>query len=180
MRTICARKAAQKLKMSAACRPGRGGRTFCGDDRGGSDDQLGVKVARLVCLDERKLSSNVDRRDARALHGQRVPASARPSDWIGTTFVAVDAKHRPSGEQGERWTERARRERGIRREGALVPRHRGFDWLGATENGQVLGARSTSMLRATRGWRRMWPRRSSVRTIWCTEGGLSWKWRARH
>src|SRR3954463_11548992 len=33
------------------------------------------------------------------------------------------------------------------------------------------------MLRATPGWRRMWPRRSSVRTIWCTEGGLSWKWR---
>ena len=29
------------------------------------------------------------------------------------------------------------------------------------------------MLRATRGWRRMWPRRSSVRTIWWTEGGLS-------
>src|SRR5947208_16954354 len=33
------------------------------------------------------------------------------------------------------------------------------------------------MLRATPGWRRMWPRRSSVRTIWCTEGGVSWKWR---
>src|SRR5215204_845284 len=32
------------------------------------------------------------------------------------------------------------------------------------------------MLRAAPGWRRMWPRRSSVRTIWCTEGGLSWKW----
>src|SRR5947199_3875345 len=33
------------------------------------------------------------------------------------------------------------------------------------------------MLRATPGWRRIWPRRSSVRTIWCTEGGVSWKWR---
>src|SRR3954462_2909994 len=33
------------------------------------------------------------------------------------------------------------------------------------------------MLRATPGRGRMWPRRSSVRTIWCTEGGVSWKWR---
>src|SRR3954470_21241368 len=32
--------------------------------------------------------------------------------------------------------------------------------------GKSWGARSTSMLRATPGWRRMWPRRSSVRTIW--------------
>src|SRR3954451_10537207 len=31
------------------------------------------------------------------------------------------------------------------------------------------------MLRATPGWGRMWPRRSRVRTIWCTEGGVSWE-----
>src|SRR4051794_32443108 len=29
------------------------------------------------------------------------------------------------------------------------------------------------MLRATPGWRRTRPRRSSVSTIWCTEGGLT-------
>ena len=33
------------------------------------------------------------------------------------------------------------------------------------------------MLRATPGWRRMRTRRSSVSTIWCTEGGLTPKWR---
>src|SRR3954462_7057452 len=59
----------------------------------------------------------------------------------------------------------------------LVPRHRGFDGLGVTENGQIFG--SEEHLDAARdAWlAAVWPRRSSVRTIWCTEGGLSWKWR---
>ena len=60
----------------------------------------------------------------------------------------------------------------------LVPRHRGFAGWGRRRTGKSSGARSTSMLRATRGWRRTRPRRSSVRTIWCTEGGLSRKWHA--
>src|SRR4051812_28243448 len=41
--------------------------------------------------------------------------------------------------------------------------------------GRSSGSRSTSMLRATPGWRRIRPRRSSVSTIWCTEGGLTRK-----
>jgi len=36
---------------------------------------------------------------------------------------------------------------------------------------------SSSMLRATPGWRRIRPARSSVRTIWWTEGGVTRKWR---
>jgi len=48
---------------------------------------------------------------------------------------------------------------------------------GWRRTGRSSGARSTSMLRATPGWRRMRTRRSSVSTIWCTEGGLTPKWR---
>ena len=49
----------------------------------------------------------------------------------------------------------------------LVPRHRGFDWLifGHFRMGRCSGATSSSMLRATPGWRRIRPARSRVRTI---------------
>jgi hypothetical protein len=50
---------------------------------------------------------------------------------------------------------------------ALVPLHRGFDWLifGHFRMGRFSGATSSSMLRATPGWRRIKPARSMVRTI---------------
>ena len=49
----------------------------------------------------------------------------------------------------------------------LVPLHRGFDWLifGHFRMGRFSGATSSSMLRATPGWRRIKPARSMVRTI---------------
>ena len=49
----------------------------------------------------------------------------------------------------------------------LVPLHRGFDWLifGHFRIGRFSGATSSSMLRATPGWRRIKPARSMVRTI---------------
>ena len=45
--------------------------------------------------------------------------------------------------------------------------HRGFDWLifGHFRMGRFSGATSSSMLRATPGWRRIKPARSMVRTI---------------
>ena len=50
----------------------------------------------------------------------------------------------------------------------LVPLHKGFDWLifGHFGMGRFSGATSSSMLRATPGWRRIKPARSMVRTIW--------------
>jgi hypothetical protein len=50
----------------------------------------------------------------------------------------------------------------------LVPLHRGFDGLILVHSriGKFSGATRISMLRATPGWRRTRPARSSVRTIW--------------
>src|ERR1700731_1538144 len=50
---------------------------------------------------------------------------------------------------------------------ALVPLHRGFDWLifGHFRMGRFSGATSRSMLRATPGWRRINPARSMERTL---------------
>ena len=59
----------------------------------------------------------------------------------------------------------------------LVALHRGFDGFDQRKTGRHSGATRTSMLRATPGWRRISPTRSSVSTIWCTEGGLTPKWR---
>jgi putative acetyltransferase len=75
-----------------------------------------------------------------------------------------------------RWAEALCRDAGCRRltlstselqQAALVPRHRGFDWLifGHFRMGRCSGATSSSMLRATPGWRRIRPARSRVRTI---------------
>ena len=59
----------------------------------------------------------------------------------------------------------------------LVPRHIGFDWLrqGQRRTGRFSGSTIISMLRATPRCRRMNPARSSVSTIWWTEGGLTRK-----
>ena len=86
---------------------------------------------------------------------------------------------KPDGQQ-QRW--RSRSERWLRswllgrpvhqgQSGAplsLVPLHRDFDWLifGHFRMGRFSGATSSSMLRATPGWRRIKPARSMVRTIW--------------
>src|ERR1019366_5761275 len=60
----------------------------------------------------------------------------------------------------------------------LVPLHRGFDWLSVVHRrtGRCSGSTSISILRATPRCRRMNPARSSVSTIWWTEGGLTRKY----
>src|SRR5450830_744172 len=61
---------------------------------------------------------------------------------------------------------------------SLVPLHRGFDWLSVVHRrtGRCSGSTSISILRATPRCRRMNPARSSVSTIWWTEGGLTRKY----
>jgi hypothetical protein len=59
----------------------------------------------------------------------------------------------------------------------VVPRHRGFDRLGVTENGHVLGGEEH--LDAARD---AWLAADVAEALQredhlCTEGGLSWKWR---
>src|ERR1019366_8939675 len=57
----------------------------------------------------------------------------------------------------------------------LVPRHSDYDWLILSQfrMGRSFGSTRIWMLRATPGWRRMRPFRSSVTIIWWTEGGLT-------
>ena len=60
----------------------------------------------------------------------------------------------------------------------LVPRHSDFDGLDAahSSSGRTFGSTRNSMLRATLGCLLMKPARSSVSTIWWTEGGLTRKY----